>query len=38
MWDEGNEATHEAPLSDGIDAVLEATLMETQKALLRRIY
>jgi hypothetical protein len=38
MWDEGNKAAHEAPLSDRIDAVLEATLIETQRALLRRIY
>jgi hypothetical protein len=38
MWDEGNKAPHEAPLSDRIDAVLELTLTEMQRALLRKIY
>jgi hypothetical protein len=38
MWDEGNKAAHEAPISDHIDAVLEATLTEMQRPLLRKIY
>jgi hypothetical protein len=38
MWDEGNKAAYKAPLSERIDTVLEATLTETQRALLRKIY
>jgi hypothetical protein len=38
MRDEGNAAAHEAPLSDRIDAVLEATLTEKQRGLLSKIW
>ena len=38
MREEGNAAAHEAPLSDRIDAVLEATLTEKQRFLLSKIW
>jgi len=38
MRDEGNMAAHEAPLSDLIDAVLEAKLTNKQRDLLKKIY
>ena len=37
MRDDGNKAAHEAPLSYRIDAVLEVTLTEMQRALLLHI-
>jgi hypothetical protein len=37
MRDDGNKAAHEAPLSYHIDAVLEVTLTEMQRALLLHI-
>ena len=36
--DGGNKAAHEAPLSDCIDSVLEATLTEARRVLLGKIY
>jgi len=38
MRDTGNKAAHEATLADRTDAILESTLTETQRALLRDIY
>jgi hypothetical protein len=38
MRDEGNRAAHEAPLANRVDSVLEATLTQTQRALLAKIY
>lgn len=36
--DNGNKAAYEAPLADHVDSVLEATLTNTQRALLGKIY
>jgi hypothetical protein len=38
MRDTGNKASHAAPLADRVDSVLQATLTQTQRVLLRKIY
>ena len=38
MRDYGNKAAYEAPLSDRVDSVLQATLTKTQRGLLGKIY
>jgi hypothetical protein len=38
MREDGNKAAHEASPSDLMDALLEGTLTETQRALLAKIY
>ena len=36
--DSGNKAAHETSLADRVESVLEATLTNTQRALLREIF
>jgi len=38
MRDIGNKAAHDAPIADRVDSVLQATLTNTQRALLGKIY
>jgi hypothetical protein len=38
MRDDGNKAAHEASLVGRVDSVMEATLTNTQRALLGKIY